>query len=555
MPETTPQTSAQQQQISSMEIGRRELARRKLHKYVQYVDKRFIPTIKHVEYICKELDDVVRYVETGEGTPMLVITVPPRHLKTTIAADHLPGFFLGRNPSLKVIDVTYAASLAKSSSRRVRAMIGQSPAYDALFGSKATTMIDDEGRAIPEVKISKDNASVERWEIRNHGGTFQAVGVDGMVTGFGGNLIIVDDPHANRKEAESQTERNNAWTYIISTLWSRLEKNGAMVFIMQRWTEDDVIGRMQRITDPNSDEYIPGFPPVKYLNLPAIAEKDDPLGRQIGEALWPEFKDEKALDATRAVMGPYYFNSQYQQRATAPEGNLFKRQWFRVTPYMPFDYKIQYWDTAETEDGDYWAGITIGVNRFGLQLFDLYHKQMNPDDGLEAIVSTYNLHNHEEEPVEVVWVESKSSGKSVVSLINAGEYVIPIELDPVMDGDKEMRAGTIMTVCKNRRVSIVQHAPWMQKFLDEVCAFPKGKNDDIVDVLVGGVRKLIAGGFTRINAKRAERKRTPETGADYREQLFKHGGRKGGWRIGGGAMRHPPGVGSGNNTSYPKPLS
>lgn len=533
-------TAVDDSTVGSMELGRRILARRRLHDFIQYIDPRFTPTIPHVQFICRELDQVVRFIETGEGTQVLVITVPPRHLKTTTVAEMLPAFFLGRNPEKKVIDTTYASGLAYDSSRRVRATLRSNEAYKNLFGENATTRVDENLQPVMDVELSAESRAVDRWAIAHTGGLFQAVGFDGTLTGRGGHLIIVDDPHANRKEAESQTERNNAWTFVVSSLWSRLEKNGAMVFIMQRWTEDDVVGRLQRVTDPQSDEYIPDFPPVKFVNLPAIAESNDVLARPVGEPLWPAFKDVKALTAIRGVMGNYYFNSQYQQRATAPEGNLFRRNWFRVVPYMPFEYKIQYWDTAESEDGDYWACATLGVNKFGITLFDLFRKKMTPADGQEEIVRRFDMFNREDEPVAVVFVEAKSSGKSMVSLINAGDRTLPIEEDIVKGGDKVQRAGSITLVCKNRRVGIVQYAPWMREFLDELCSFPFGTNDDQVDCFVGGVGKLVHGGFIRIQEQmRRREKKTPEFGVDYRERKFGRGGR-GFNRDRGAALRKPP---------------
>ncbi len=541
--------------LSSMELARRALSRRRLHQYIQYTDPRFTPSIPHAEYICKELDEVIRFIETGEGTQILVITIPPRHLKTTIVAEKLPEFFLGRNPGLKVIDTTYASGLAYDSSRRVRATIRGSDEYKNLFGERATTRVDENGQAQQDVELSPESRAVDRWQISGYGGLFQAVGFDGTLTGRGGHLIIVDDPHANRKEAESQTERNNAWTFVISSLWSRLEKNGAMVFIMQRWTEDDVVGRLQRVTNPDSDEYIAEFPPVKFVNLPAIAEGNDVLGRKEGEALWPSFKTTENLQSTRGVMGDYYFNSQYQQRATAPEGNMFKRNWFRVVPYFPFDYKIQYWDTAESADpkADYWACATLGVNKFGITLYDMFRKQMTPDEGQEEIFRRYDMHNSEQEPCAVVFVEAKSSGRSMVSLINAGDRTLPIEEDIVKDGGKVMRAGSITTVCKNRRVGIIQHAPWMREFLDELCSFPYGAKDDQVDCFVGGVSKLVHGGFIRIAEQiRKREKKTPEFGMDYRDKVFKRDGR-GIQRSRGSAIRKPPSAPA-SGSSYPSPL-
>jgi predicted phage terminase large subunit-like protein len=345
------------------------------------------------------------------------------------------------------------------------------------------------------------------------------------VTGRGGHIIGVDDPHANRKEAESQVERNNVWDYFISTLYTRKEKNGGMVVIMQRWHEDDLVGRLRRLKDPNSEDYREGFPPVKFINLPAIAETNDVMGRNEGDALWPAFKDENELDTDKIAMGDYFFNSQYQQRPTAPEGNIFKRHWFRVVPSFPLDYKIQYWDTAdkEGEDNDYWSCCTMGVGKFGILTLDMYRKKMSAEEGMEEIKRRYDMFSTEDEPVAVVWVEAKSSGRSCVSVLQAGDDAVPVA-EHTPKGDKVQRASTITAHCSNRRIVMLHHSQWIRDFLDEITSFPFGVYDDQVDAFVGAASKIIHGGYLQTATRvRQEEKRTgsDRLGTDYRREKFK----------------------------------
>lgn len=532
------------QGISGEELARRVLARRKLEHYIRYTDARFDPMPPHVPFICKELEDVVRYIETGEGTPILVLATPPRHLKTTIVADKLTEWFHGRNPSKKVMCTSHSGSLIEESSKRVRGMINHNPRFANLFGEKATTRIDAQGMAIPDVEVANDTRAADKWRIEGFGGEHHAVGVGGTLTGFGGHLIIVDDPLPGRAEAESQAFQNRSIEFFRSTLFTRREKNAAIVIIMQLWNDKDLVGWLKRVKDPEDPEYIANFPPVKFVYLRAIAEKDDPLGREEGAALWPTERPVSELLAIKGALGEYYFNSQYQQRPTSPEGAIFNRSWFPVRPKAAVSYKIQYWDTAEKkgQENDYWAGVTLGVTAYGVQLLDVVYKKMTPHEGEESVMQFYDLHNSEEEPVAVVWVESKSSGPAIVSSLQAAtDKFIPVREAKVIGGDKVARANSVQHYCAAGRVQLLQHSPWIPTFIDEITAFPTGAHDDLPDAFCGGLSKLVHGGLAKVSGvqKRAE-KRSDEikTGADYRQDFFDGAARAAKGR--GRALRQPP---------------
>ena len=501
------------------EQGARVLARRRLERYIEYVDERFRASMPpHIPLLCKELEEVARFAETGKGTPILVIAIPPGHLKTTLVSDHFTAWFHGRNPDMRVINTSYSGTLAEDSSARVRDQIQGDPQYGAVFGNKATWRIDDEGKQLPEVNVETDTSAKAKWRIKDGSGEHFAVGFGGTVTGRRANMIVVDDPYAGRKEAESQAEQRNVIQFFRSTLYSRRQKNCGIVIIMQLWNKKDLVGWLERVTDPNDPEYIADFPPVKYVKLAALALSRDPLGRQEGEALWPQFQDEAELRQIKGVLGDYYFSSQYQQQPTESEGNIFKRYWFPVMTKTPALYKIQYWDTAEKDkqENDYWAGGSFSVTKYGILVEDLVHRKMTTDEGLEAIYQLYDQHNTEDEPVSVVWIEEKSSGGPILSIMRSSERNIPVDGN-TPKGDKVARANAITGVCKNRRVQLLQHSPWIATFLEEMTAFPRGDHDDLVDMVVGGVSKLVHGGHIRLEDLRKAQQRYAVKHAGRRE--------------------------------------
>ena len=123
------------------------------------------------------------------------------------------------------------------------------------------------------------------------------------------------------EDAESQTYRDRAWEWWRGVALTRLEPGGAVILVMTRWHEDDLAGRILQ-------EDASGW---RVLSLPALGDDDlgDPLGRQPGEALWPERYDADALNQRRREMGSRLFASEYQQQPTPASGSIFKREWFR----------------------------------------------------------------------------------------------------------------------------------------------------------------------------------------------------------------------------------
>lgn len=536
------------QVAADQEIAARLQARRHLQHFIEYVDPRFqVSMPPHVPLICREVEQAVTYAESGHGTELLVIAIPPGHLKTTVVSDYLTAWFHGRNPDKRVINTSYSGNLAEDSSARVRDMIQNDERYAAVFGERATFRIDDDGERQAEVAVSSDTSAKGKWKIDGDGGEHFAVGFGGTVTGRRAHLIIVDDPYASRQEAESAATQAHVIQFFRSTLWSRRQNPCAIVIIMQLWNDEDLVGWLERVTDPLHPDHIPDFPPLRVVKLAALALPGDPLGRPEGKALWPGFQDEKEHKKTRAVLGDYYFNSQYQQTPTEKAGNIFKRTWFRVVPKTDISYKIQYWDTAEKDkqENDYWGGVTLGVTKYGILILDIVYEKMTPDIGMEEIYRSYDQHNLENEPVSVVWVEDKSSGGPLVSIMQAAtDRIIPIDAHKPV-GDKISRANAVVHACRSGRVQLLYGAPWIATFLREMAVFPFGVNDDLPDAVVGGLSKLLHGGHVRTGdaARRAEAKEGRDTSQaptheDRHQAVF---GKKSGSSKRGMRLQRPPG--------------
>src|SRR5215208_4091722 len=240
----------------------------------------------------------------------LIITVPPRSLKSIMCSVAFPAFVLGHDPSKRLIVVSYGADLAIKHGNDFRAVVN-SAEYRAIF---------------PGMRISAmKNTQTEVVTTLN--GFRLAISVDGALTGRGGDIIIIDDPIA-ALAALSQKPREHVRDWYFNTLLSRLDdkQNGAIVLVMQRLHEDDLAGVLLRA----SDEWT-------VLSLPAIAEQDEqiPIGngrihfRQAADVLHPERGPREVLESLRAQLGPEIYEAQYQQQPVAPGGAMIKRAWVR----------------------------------------------------------------------------------------------------------------------------------------------------------------------------------------------------------------------------------
>jgi len=261
---------------------------------------------RHLEVIAAKLAAV------REGKiRRLIINLPPRHLKSLMASTAFPAWSLGRDPTAQILCVSYAQDLADKLARDCRGIM-MSPWYRQLFPTR----------------LAPHRQAVQEF-ITTRQGYRLATSTGGVLTGRGADIILIDDP-LKPDEALSDAQRQACNEWYDHTLYSRLndKRHGAIVIIMQRLHEDDLVG------------HVLGQEPWEILSFPAIAENDEEhrvetiLGprcfqRRQGEALHSEREPLEVLDRIRRTIGEYYFAGQYQQSPAPLGGGLVKAQWFQ----------------------------------------------------------------------------------------------------------------------------------------------------------------------------------------------------------------------------------
>lgn len=414
----------------------------------------------HVEAITYALTRVM----LGE-IKRLIITVPPRSLKSICASVAFPAFVLGHDPTRRIIEVSYAEGLARKHANDFRAVM-RSPLYRRLF---------------PATRISA--AKDTELEVMTTARGFRyATSVGGTLTGRGGNLLILDDP-LNALEASSDRARETLKQWYANTLLSRLDNKAddAIIVVTQRLHVDDLVGHL---LDQG------GWP---ELSLPAIAEVEQvvPLApgrlhhRRVGDLLHPEREPAWALEHIKRDIGSVNFAAQYQQQPVPPGGNLIKWAWFPIYDKPPIrdvgDHTIVSWDTAMTagELSDYSACIVLHLKGEDAFILDVLCERLDYPDLRRKIIDVHRRWRNYTNSYALL-IEDKGSGMSLIQDLK-GEGIHAIAVKPTMDKVMRMNAHTarIEAGC----VHLPRLASWLDDFRKELMAFPACKYDDQVDAL------------------------------------------------------------------------
>lgn len=415
------------------------------------------------------LTETLEKVSSGE-IKRLIVTMPPRHGKSEVVSKKYPAWHLGRNPNDEIILASYSIDLSRSFSRIAR---------ETLQGASN----------VFNVKLDPNHSTAESWGIAGKRGGLVAAGVGGSITGKGARIAIIDDPIKNAEEANSEVIRQKVWEWYQSTLYTRLTPDGRIILVMTRWHEDDLVGRLLEKERQEIKEGTHTGDRWQVINLPAIAESNDILGRSEGEALWPEYGfNLQRLEQIRRDVGSYVFNALYQQRPAAMEGSMFKRNWWRFYETLPtsFDEMMQSWDMSfKGSDGsDFVVGQVwgrIGANKY---LVDQVRGRMDITETIhhiQRLTIKYPL-------ARLKLIEDKANGPAVISLLK-GSISGLVAVNP--DGGKVARASAMLPDLEAGNIYLPRNVGWLDDFLHEASAFPRGAHDDQVDAMSQAIRRMM----------------------------------------------------------------
>lgn len=444
-----------------------------------YPDTKALP--KHVLYWADLLEKMERY-----EIKKIAISGVPGHFKSSIAIA-FSAWFLGKRPSRRIMYVSFEEKLVLRNSGIVRNMV-TSPQWPW-----------------PEIKLN--TKSLEMWSTAQGGGIL-SIGKSGTATGHRNELIILDDI---QKDAGTEKSREDDWELFQNILLPRLEPNpndGLMVILANRYHDQDIIGRIE--SHPTmSKEWL-------TVNIPAIAEEGDLLGRKPGEALWPEKSSIEILNKEKERLGPVAFSGIYQCRPVPTSGNLFRPEWFEhryegaapmgyfpevseserllriyagtaSTPlHKPF-WVIQAVDSAwKTGKGnDRSAIITMSGDGKNIYVVDLWYGKLEFPDLRKKLVEEFDKYHPSR-----VYVEEAASGYALIQDLKAATPLPIVAVKPGSDA-KVARIEATTGLWEAGRIFLPKNDPWwMPEFRNEHLRVPYGQYDDICDATALGVRML-----------------------------------------------------------------
>jgi predicted phage terminase large subunit-like protein len=400
------------------------------------------------------MDELTR-VNAGLCT-RLMICAPPGSAKSHYGTVLFVPWWIANNPRGCILSCSNTDSLVKS------------------FSKKIKRIIDEHSKTLG-YSFVKGSDSNDEWETTN-GVSYKVLGVGSSSQGRRADLVIVDDPFPSRELANSPTYRDKVYQWFRDDIIPRIKPGGKIVVINTRFHQDDLSGRL--LAD-NPDRW-------NVVSLPAIAESDsDPLGRQPGELLWPEYHNAEYLDNMRDEVGAMAWASLYQQRPAPQSGTLFDIARIGKLPAPPAGGQIvRAWDLAWSakmagRDPDWTVGLKLTKYPDGrLVVLDVVRLRGEPQDVYSAIQNTAS---HDGTGVRIIIPQDPSSGKAVVSTITTRLNGYRFDVVPVRANKTEL-AYPVASQVNVGNLSIVD-AQWNRAFLDELAAFGSTAHDDQVDAL------------------------------------------------------------------------
>lgn len=453
----------------------RAITRKLCYQSLSHFTRTFWPVIEpgqpymhgwHIDAICDHLEAVSRFDITK-----LIVNMPPRHMKSTIACVMFPAWVWLHWPERSFIYASYSATLATRDSIKTRTII-ESPLYQSLFKPEWTLREDQ------NLKTNFQNTLM---------GSRKSLGVGGSIIGEGGDYLFIDDP-INALDALSEAVRTevNAWhDTVFSTRYNNPQRH-AKVIVMQRLTENDLTGHVLEKKGRYEHLVLPAkFDEANEMKSNTSLGFKDPRTQQ-DELLWPERFDEQSIaDLEDDLEGDA--EAQLNQNPQPKEGGLFPEehwQYFDKSPSQILE-TVQFWDCAQKPgiSNDFSVCATWVRTANGYFVLDVWREKTTGPLLEEMAIALYDKWRP-----DTVVIEDKSAGSSLIQYLLLNTTIPVLPFNP--KGDKEVRASAATPTVKAGKVHLPIGAPWVKGFISEHKKFPKVKHDDQVDTTSMAIKHL-----------------------------------------------------------------
>ena len=405
----------------------------------------------HIGAISEALNEVY-----NGNIKRLLINMPPRYLKSVCVSVAFPAWILGKDPTKRIIVASYSEKLAIKHSTDCR-LILESSWYKRVFNNTI---------------LSRTQNQKYKFSTTQNGYRF-ATSVGGTLTGEGGDILIIDDPH-NPQNVLSEKQRDKVLKWYDNTFSSRLndKKNGAIIVVMQRLHENDLSGHLLE-----KGGWV-------HLNLPAIFEEETIINIgnfnkiiKKGELLFEKREGKEEIERIKKDMGEYVFNCQYQQKPMTENSGIFSKKWLQYyneninfeNIYLSFDTAIKAGINNDPSVCTIW-----GKYKNNYYLIDLYREWLEYPDLKRKSIQLINKWQP-----RAILIEDKASGQSLIQDLKKelSYNVIPIKVVK----DKITRFASITPIFEAERIFIKDKTNWLFDLEYELLTFPNSQHDDQVD--------------------------------------------------------------------------
>jgi predicted phage terminase large subunit-like protein len=418
-------------------------------------------------------------VDVAEGRcERLIITMGPQEGKSERVSRRTPLWLLIRNPELRIAIASYEHGVARRWGRAIRNDIAEHPTLG--------------------LTVRPDTSAAQEWQLNGSRGGVYCTGIGGALTGRAVDVLIIDDPIKDRKQADSATYRDNVWDWWTNVARTRLAPGAPVIIILTRWHEDDLAGRLLAEDDSQ----------WRLINIPAQANhrpekgQTDPLGRQPGEwMVSARGRTVQQWEQIRKDVGERVFTALYQGAPAPDSGDVFKREWWKFYTAaqwieradgsrmgLGFDEICQSWDMAfkDSESTDFVVGQVWGRRGADAYLLHQVRGRLSFTDTVQAVRGVRALWPQ----ALAIYIEDKANGPAVINSLRRRVSGL-IAVEP--EGSKLARARAVSPFVQAGNVWLpdVELAPWVDGLINEAAAFPRSANDDQVDTLSQGLARIL----------------------------------------------------------------
>ena len=339
------------------------------------------PDRPHLQHICTEMQD---FIESDDQ--VLILNAPPRHYKS-FSATAFCQWAIGKWPTKKIMSGSYNETLSETFSKAVR------NAIDTEKVDPSKIVYSD---IFPGIRIKRGDGAVNRWALEGQHATYLATSPTGTATGFGCDLMIIDDLIKSALEANNASVLEKHWQWFTDTMLSRLEEGGKIIIVMTRWHSLDLAGRA--LTHFATLGW-----KIRHVSFKAL--QDD------GTMLCEELLSRKSYEDKTKTMGADIASANYQQIPIDIKGRLYGS--FKTYQQVPTDKAGKplwagvycYTDTAD-EGEDWLCQIIFGVYRHEAYVLDVYYTKAPMETTEPECAKRLTANN-----VTVCRIESNNGGR------------------------------------------------------------------------------------------------------------------------------------------------